>query len=298
MHILITGGTGLIGGRLLPALRAEGHTLTVLSRTSRASTDSGLKYLTWNGRSVPTEAGAQTPVDAIINLAGAGVADHRWTDAYKKLLKDSRVHATQACVAFIKAQHVKPRVLISGSAVGVYGTHRSTLLTEADPAGKDMLSEIGTAWEAAAQGAGVRTVIPRIGVVLAHEGGAFPKLMTPFKLFAGGPVGTGKQGFPWVHIDDVVGFMLWALTDEMAQGVYNLVGPEDQTNNTFSHMLGRLMNRPSGLPVPTFAIKLMLGEQAMLVTEGQRVSAARLQQAGYLFKYPTAESAVREILTH
>jgi uncharacterized protein len=296
MHILITGGTGLVGGRLVPALIGQGHTVTLLTRTPKTSSALGSSYLVWDGKTIPAIA---TEVNAVINLAGAGVADQRWTATYKQRILQSRTAATKACVQFIQEAATKPAVFISASAVGYYGSSLDQrVFTETDGPGTDFLGHVGKAWEAAAAGAGVRTVLTRIGVVLAHEGGAFPKLLTPFKLYAGGPIGSGKQGLPWIHIHDLVAGFLLVLNNHAATGPVNLVAPDRHGNASFGHVLGKVMGKPSGMPVPEFAIKLLLGESAVIVTQGQYVSADKLLGLGLQFAYPTAEAAVSELLTH
>ncbi|MDX2063695.1 MAG: TIGR01777 family oxidoreductase [Bacteroidia bacterium] len=296
MHILLTGATGLVGGRLVPALLQAGHTLTLVSRKAHPTAPAGVQYAVWDGTTLPA---LTSPVDAVLNLAGAGIADQRWTPQYKQVILQSRVQATRACVAFIRQAAQPPQVFLSASAVGYYGPRTTdTPCQETDGPGSDFLGHVGKAWEAAAEGAGVRTVIPRIGIVLAHEGGAFPKLLAPFKLYAGGPIGTGRQGFPWIHIDDVVGAMLHLLATPTATGPVNLVAPERHSNASFGQVVGKALHRPSGLPVPTLAIKLLLGESAMLVTEGQFVASDTLAALGYTFKYPTAEAALAELIAH
>ncbi len=293
MHILITGGTGLVGAHLVPALLSDNHTVTVLTRNPKPSSLQGLRFAAWDGKSIPEDVQG---VDALINLAGAGIADERWTDRYKKLIADSRVHATSACVAFIQRQAVKPQVFISASAVGYYGTHRKEVLGEDAGAGTDFLSGVGRKWEMAAVGADCRTVVFRLGVILAKEGGAFPKLIAPFKLYAGGPIGSGEQGMPWVHIEDVVGAMTFALLNNTMQGTYNLVAPDVKNNRQFAMLVGKVMDRPTAVPVPIFAVQLLLGESHVLVTEGQKVTAAKLLGTGYRFKYAEAEGALRELV--
>lgn len=298
MHILITGGTGLVGGHLVPALLQAGHNLTLLSRRPRASDKPHTAYRSWNGKQIPADL---PHVDAVINLAGAGIADHRWTPEFKQEILSSRVHATEACVRFIQQQAQKPVVFLSASAVGYYGSDhglpRAKVYTEQDPPGKDFLGSVGSAWEQAASGAGIRTVIPRLGVVLAREGGAFPKLLAPFKLYAGGHIGTGKQGFPWVHIDDVVGALLFLLGNAEVKGPVNLVAPEIHTNHSFAQTLGKVLHKPAGLPVPGFVLRLMLGESASLVTEGQKVSSEKLQALGYTYLYAEAEKAISSLVS-
>lgn len=294
MHILLTGGTGLIGSHLVPALLASGHRVTVLTRAAKPTQMEGLQFVAWNGREVPAALGA---VDAVINLAGAGIADKRWTEEYKKLILQSRIDATTACVRYIRAQATKPQVFLSGSAVGYYGTANTGLLDESSPAGSDFLGMTAKKWELAAGDAGVRTVLLRMGVVLANEGGAYPKLLAPFKFYAGGYLGDGQQGMSWIHVADAVGLIEFALTNPAVSGPLNLTAPEPLSNRAFGERLGRLLGRPAGLPVPGLVAKALLGEGAVLVLEGQRVMPAKAVQAGYAFKYPTADAALQQLLS-
>ena len=294
MRILITGGTGLIGKHLVPSLLQDGHQVVVLSRQGRAADHPALQYLAWDGRHI--DAATVGTADAIINLAGAGIADHKWTAAYKQTIIDSRVQATRAVVAFIRQQAQPPQVLLQSSAVGYYGTHPTKVFSEADGPGKDFLAKSCTPWEAEAQDAGIRTVWVRTGIVLAKEGGAFPKLLQPFKFYAGGYLGDGKQPFPWIHMQDIVNIYRFALTNPAVSGPLNAVAPEQMTNRDFAKVLGKLLGKPSGLPVPAFAIRTMLGEQAVLVLEGQHVSCQKLQALGYTFAYSHAPDAVASLV--
>ncbi|MBX3102085.1 MAG: TIGR01777 family oxidoreductase [Bacteroidetes bacterium] len=294
MKILIAGGTGLLGSRLVSRLSADGHEIRVLTRSAPVAHPSGVEFLQWDGKRLDPDAVG--PTDAIINLAGAGIADHKWTAAYKQRILDSRVHATRALVTYIHAQSQKPQVLLQASAAGYYGTHPGKVFTEADGPGKDFLAKTCILWEAAAQDAGIRTVWVRTGLVLAPEGGAFPKLLQPFKFYAGGHLGDGRQPFPWIHADDVTGIIHFALTHPQVEGPLNAAAPEQMTNRDFARLLGRLLGKPSGLPVPAFAIRTLLGEQATLVLEGQRISCQKLLDLGYSFQYPRAEAAVIQLL--
>jgi uncharacterized protein (TIGR01777 family) len=294
MRVLITGGTGLIGSALQQWLIPKGFDLVIASRKPPIEKTANVTYIEYNGKTLNSNAIGK--IDAIINLAGAHVADHRWTKEYKKVVVSSRLDATQACVNLIHELAEKPGVFISGSAVGYYGTHRTTVLEETDGPGNDFLSEVGVQWEAAAQGTGIRTVISRIGVVLSQKGGAFPKLLAPFKYYAGGYLGTGEQGFPWIHIRDVVGLMEFALTNENVSGPINFTAPEILNNREIAAILGKVLHRPCNLPIPNFVVRMMMGESAMLVLEGQKVKPAKALRLGYNFHFPRAEAAIRDLL--
>jgi uncharacterized protein (TIGR01777 family) len=298
MKVLLTGGTGLIGRRFCRQAREKGWDLTLTTRNIPKQAQEGVKYVAWDGQSI--DPNAVGPVDAVINLAGCGIADQKWTPEYKKLILSSRLNSTRACVEYIR-QHearfgTKPGVFLSASAVGYYGTHRSEPVTENDGPGNDFLSKVGVEWEAAAQGAGIRTVILRTGVVLAQEGGAFPRLLKPFKFYAGGYVGCGKQGFPWIHIDDVVGMMFWAMENPNVEGPINLTAPDLQTNRSLARVLGALIGKPSGLSVPVFVVRTLMGESAVIIVEGQLVRPQKALDLGYVFKYPDARSALKDLL--
>ena len=292
-RVLMTGGTGLIGNRQHELLTTEGYLTTILTRPARQATHPQHQYVQWDGRHIDPDLG---PQGTVINLAGAGIADHRWTPSYKKLILESRVNATRACAQWIGSQAIKPRVFLSASAVGFYPTNTAKALTEDSPPGTDFLARTGIAWEAAAQGAGIRTVLLRTGVVFAPEGGAFPRLLTPFKFYAGGYVGTGNQPFPWVHIEDVVGLFRFALENEQVSGPLNVVAPDLKTNKQVAHAVGRLIGKPSGLPVPAFAVKAIMGESATILLDGQRVEPKRATDWGYVFTFPKLDSALQHLL--
>lgn len=283
-----------MGSRLIPELLKLGHEVVNLGRTARATTTPGLIHVTWDARTIPAaEVGT---IDGIINLAGANVGESNWTAEVKKRIVQSRLDATKACVAYIKAAEHRPSVFISASAVGYYGTHYTRPVTEADAPGSDFLATTCKLWEAAAEGSGIRTIKTRIGVVMAREGGAFPKLLAPFRLYAGGYIGTGKQGFPWVHIDDVVGALVFLLTHPTAEGVFNLTAPDLTDNKHFGLTVGRAIHKPAALGIPTFIIKALMGERHIIVTEGQFAQPQRLLEHGYTFKYTTAAQAVDDLL--
>ena len=293
MHILIAGGTGLLGSYLTPHFLTKGYEVTILSRSARTSGHQKQRFLRWDGKKIPNEVGN---VDVVINLAGVGIMDGRWTEAYKKLIRDTRVESTSGCVSFIREASYKPSLFLSVSAVGFYGTKSPQALDETAPAGKDFLSLTCVQWENASKNAGIRTVIPRIGLVLAAKGGAFPRLLKPFKYYAGGFLGDGKQGFPWIHIEDIVRAFQFVMDHPTLEGPVNFAAPEIMTNKDFSQTIGKLVGKPAGLSVPSLVVKTMLGESSALLLEGQFVRPQKLMEAGFTFKYAKAEDAVKDLL--
>lgn len=293
MNILLTGGTGFIGGYLMDALTEKGHRLTILTRKKRESKHRLVSYREWDARSMPPALGLY---DAIINLAGASIGEGPWTEKRKQEILDSRLHATQACVDFIAKSPNPPKVFVSASAIGYYGAFSSALKTEGDPPGNDFPAVVTRKWEEVALQADCRTVCPRIGVVLGEGGGVLEKVAPIYRWCLGGKFGSGKQGFPWVHIKDVVGAILFALENESLSGPVNVVGPEIVDQATFSDTLGTVVARPDLFVVPKFVLQLILGEQSLLLWGGQKASPAKLQEAGYEFAYKELEAALREAL--
>ncbi|MCS6828376.1 MAG: TIGR01777 family oxidoreductase [Caldilinea sp.] len=302
MRVIITGGTGLIGRRLSRALVAEGHEVIVLSRAPEKAKDmpAGVQLQKWDGKSAEGWGALADGAGAIVNLAGAGIADKRWSRERKREIRQSRLNAGKAVMEAIAAASIKPDVLIQASAVGYYGTHTGDAqVTESFSPGGDFLSKVCFDWEAstaAAKKYGVRRAVIRTGVVLSNEGGAFPKQILPFKLFIGGPVGSGKQWYPWIHIEDQVRAILFLIADERAEGPFNLCAPNPVTNKEFSKLIGEVLGRPSFLPAPAFALKLLFGEMAMILLEGQRAVPQRLLELGFQFKYETARAALQDLL--
>jgi uncharacterized protein (TIGR01777 family) len=308
MRIVIAGGTGFLGSPLAEVYAEEGHDVRVLTRAlppgeSRHDPGTGVPGVTrvgWNpdGSAGPWAA-ALDGADAVINLAGEGIGAKRWTPQRKALLFDSRVAPTRSLVAGIASTVRRPPVFISGSAVGYYGPSGGEPKTEADPAGDDFLAHICEDWEAEArraESAATRVAVIRTGVVLERSGGALQKLVKPFKLFAGGPVGTGRQYMSWIHRIDWVEMVRWIVETPAVAGPINLTAPAPVTNREFSRALGRALHRPSLLPAPGFALSLLLGEMAgPLVLSGQRVLPARAQSLGFHFRYPEIDQAFRGI---
>jgi uncharacterized protein (TIGR01777 family) len=302
MRIIITGGTGLIGKPLSEALSASGHEVVVLTRQPEKVKDmpASVKLHKWDGKSAEGWGVLADGAGAIVNLAGAGIADQRWSADRKQAIRSSRIDAGKAVMAAIAAAAVKPKVLIQSSAVGYYGTETGDAqVTESFSPGGDFLSKVCFDWEASTAPAskyGVRRVIVRTGVVLSNAGGAFPKQAMPFKLFAGGPVGNGKQWYPWIHIDDEVRAIQFLIENENAEGAFNLSAPNPVTNKEFGKLLGEALGRPSVIPAPGFAIQTLFGEMAVVLLEGQRAVPQRLLDLGFKFKYETAQAALRNLV--
>lgn len=294
MTLLIAGGTGFLGGALTRALRAAGHRVMILTRRPQRDGD-----VHWLGRPNDTTWWhAVERADAIINLAGESIAGQRWTDERKRAIRGSRIQATTALVAAIKGVARPPAVFISASAIGFYGLHGDEVISEDSPAGSDFLADVCRQWETLAIEAAsrCRLVLLRSGMVLDRDGGALPQLALPFRLFAGGPVGSGQQYMSWIALEDWVGLVQWVLTKNHVSGPLNLTAPGPVTNQEFARVLGRVLRRPSFVPAPAAALRFVLGELAdALILGGQRVVPARAQALGYEFKYATLEPALREI---
>jgi uncharacterized protein (TIGR01777 family) len=241
--------------------------------------------------------------DAVIHLAGENVFGKRWSDPFKKVLRDSRVLGTQNVVEALSRQprnaDGSPKVLLNASAIGYYGPHQDEELTEDSPAGNDFLARLCVEWEEAArraEGYGIRVAMVRVGVVLGKEAGALSKLLTPFRLGVGGPVGNGKQWMSWIHQDDLAGLFVFALENAAATGPINGTAPHPVTNRDFSRALGRALHRPAFLPMPVFMLRLMLGEVAGVIATGQRVLPKRALGLGYPFRFPTLDEALKDLL--
>ncbi len=301
MKIAIAGATGFVGSRLVPQLQAQGHQVIILTRSpQQASNRFGQAQIVGYN---PLKSGewqqSISGCDAVINLAGEPIAEKRWTPAQKRSILDSRQLGTQKIVEAIDLATIKPQVLINASAIGYYGTSEISKFDETSPAGTDFLAEVCAAWETAAQAVtanGTRVVILRLGIVLGENGGVLGKMLAPFSAFVGGPIGSGNQWFSWIHRDDVVKLIIAALNDTKMQGVYNATAPNPTTMTEFAQTLGTVMNRPSWLPVPNFALEAMLGEGAIVVLQGQQVVPTRTLAQGFNFQYSTLKPALTAIL--
>ena len=297
MHILLTGGTGLIGRRLCKHWLAQGHKLTVLSRKP----DDVARLCGADVRGVAhfDDVGSQH-VDAVVNLAGAPIADRPWTRKRKMLLWDSRITLTEQLVTWLERREQNPGVLISGSAVGWYGDGGERELDEnAQPVSEDFASRLCIAWEETAQRAealGIRVVLVRTGLVLADEGGMLQRLLPPFKMGMGGPIGNGRQWMPWVHIEDQIALIDFLLNRDDARGPYNACAPSPARNRDFAKTLASVLHRPSFMPMPAVALRLLLGELSILLLGGQRARADRLQEAGFTFRFTDLRAALENLL--
>ncbi len=305
MKVAITGATGFVGSRLVEQLTEAGHQVLVFSRNrekaQRVFPQSAYPQLEIVSYT-PLEPGSWqdriADCDGVVNLAGAAIADERWTPERKQEILDSRVKLTENLVKAIAKANPKPGVLVNASAIGYYGTSATACFDETSPSGNDFLAQVCQGWETAALGVketGTRLVILRIGIVLGM-GGALAKMLTPFKLFAGGPLGDGNQWFSWIHRDDLVSLILYSLTHAEVEGVFNGTAPNPVQMTEFCQALGQILNRPSWLPVPSFALEALLGDAAKLVLEGQQVLPKRTQDIPFQYQYPAVQQALKEIL--
>jgi uncharacterized protein len=303
MKILITGASGLVGTALGGSLGAAGHTVCRLVRPETAPGRGGREGfdVAWNPATGEL-GGAAVGADAVVNLAGASIAEGRWTAERKELLRSSRVNTTRALVTALAKMNARPRVLVSASAIGYYGSRGDEVLNEASEPGRDFLAGVAKEWEAEAlkaEALGIRVVLARLGVVLAKEGGALPKMMLPFRFFAGGRVGTGKQWMSWISLSDAVAILRFALEKNEVRRAINVVAPEPVRNSEFTRVLARAMHRPAIFPAPAFALRLALGEMAdALLLASQRVVPQTLERLGYQFSQPELSGALSAILHH
>ncbi|HEX9444500.1 MAG TPA: TIGR01777 family oxidoreductase [Candidatus Binatia bacterium] len=304
MKLVVAGGTGFIGTALLNSLAQQGHALVVLTRrASPAGLPAGTTPIVWQPGSPGTWENvlpeALSGADGVINLAGEPIAGKRWTGAQKQKLRASRVDPTRALVDAIGRSRSKPGFLLNASAVGYYGPRGDETVTEADGPGGDFLARLCREWEDEAKKAeahGLRVVRLRTGVVLGRDGGALAKMIPPFKLFFGGPLGSGAQWLPWIHLEDEVGLIRFLLENPAARGPVNATAPNPVTMKEFAKALGGALHRPSWAPVPAFALRLMLGEMAEMLLTGQRALPAEAERLGYRFRHPALPEALRDIL--
>lgn len=295
MKVAISGVSGLIGEALRKSFAVDGFEVLALTRHKKLPP---LQTITWDIEKGRFDASALEGVDAVVHLAGEPVAQ-RWTDQTKKAIRESRVKGTRLLVEGLKSLSKRPKVLVSASAVGFYGDGGDRMLDESSPPGTGFLPDVCQEWERAtmeALGLGMRAAVVRIGIALSTHGGALGKMLLPFKLGLGGPVGGGKQWMPWIHIDDLVAAFRYVVDKEDIVGAVNATAPNPVTNAEFSRALGRALHRPAVLPAPGFALKLLLGQMSEIVLEGQRVVPKKLQESGFEFRHPEAEEALRDVL--
>ncbi|AUT03273.1 TIGR01777 family protein [Nostoc sp. CENA543] len=305
MKIAITGATGFVGSRLVERLHKQGHQILILTRNTTSAQRVFPQEVFKNVEIVaytPTTSGAwQDSIagcDGVVNLAGEPIAEKRWTEQEKQEILNSRQVVTQKIVEAIAKANPKPSVLVNASAIGYYGTSETAAFDEDSASGTDFLAQVCQAWETEARkvkDTGVRLVILRLGIVLGL-GGALAKMLTPFKLFAGGPIGSGRQWFSWIHVDDLVNLIVQSLTKPEMEGVYNATAPKPVRMNDLSQTLGQVMNRPSWLPVPGFALEALLGDGAIVVLEGQQVLPKRTLESGFEYQYTNLQPALKDIV--
>jgi uncharacterized protein len=296
MNILVTGASGLIGSALVSFLTAGGHGVT---RLVRSQPKPGEKAVRWDPMAGSIDASAFERIEAVVHLAGENIAQ-RWTAAKKAMIRDSRVKGTQVLCAALAGLATPPKVLVSASAIGYYGDRGAEILTEESPPGTGFLADVCRDWEAATEPArqhGIRVVRLRLGVVLSPAGGALAKLLPPFRAGLGGVLGSGRQYMSWIALDDAVGAIQHAIATDALQGPTNAVAPQTVTNHEFTKTLGEVLGRPTVLPLPAFAARLMFGEMAdELLLASARVQPAKLLASGYGFRYPELEGALRHLL--
>jgi uncharacterized protein len=301
MKILVTGSSGLVGTALTSALASAGHTVCRLVRPQSAGGEGAKEgfAVAWDPATGEL-GGAGVGADAVVNLAGASIADRRWTAERKALLRSSRIDATRALVNALAKMNARPSVLVSASAIGIYGDRGGETLTEESKPGTDFLARVAQEWEAEAMKAevlGIRVVLARFGIILARQGGALPKMMLPFKIGAGGKLGSGRQWMSWVTLEDVVAILRFVIENASVGRAINIVSPRPLQNAEFTKSLAKAMHRPALFPAPAFALRLALGEMAnALLLSSQRVAPQALEKLGYRFLHPDLTSALAAIL--
>jgi len=309
MRVLILGGTGLVGRALAASYASDGHEVIVLARhpSSAPTSHPSIRAVQWDGRSTAGWGHLVDGAGAIVNLAGETIGGthlgqvffQRWSPAKKRRILESRTDAGRALMEAIGAADRKPGTLLQMSAVGFYGPRPDRDLDESAPAGKDFLAGVCVAWERsteAVEAMGIRRVVVRTGLVLSTSGGLFPVVLLPFRMFVGGRLGGGDQGFSWIHAEDQRRALRWLIENEDLRGIFNLTAPEPVSNAELGRRVARALPRPYWFPTPAFLLRLVLGQKAMLVLQGQFVQPRRLLQAGFTFRFPALESALESLL--
>ncbi len=301
MYVIVMGGTGMLGRALTDALLMQQHTVSIFTREPerRRGLPPTVRLLQWTPQSPGAIAKHLREADVVVNLMGENIAAGRWTPARKRALVASRVETGRVLASAIRLAQPRPKVLLQASAVGYYGDRGDELVGESTPPGDDFLARLCVAWEASTatvEGLGVRRVVLRTGVVLSREGGALPRLLLPLRWGVGGPLGSGRQWVPWIHVADHVGAMIFLMTHERAEGAFNLVAPTPVTNAELTHALAQRLRRPAFFRAPAFALRLLFGEMSTVLLSSQRVLPNRLLDAGYAFRYPLLDAALDNLL--
>ena len=291
MKILLTGGTGFIGKSLRKDLIANDHEVTILTRARKESSER-LRFIQWDWNNHGNLTELVSGVDVVINLTGESVVNKPWSEKQKEILFKTRINPTREIAKAINNASIKPKKLISASATGFYGNTLDAKITEDSPPGSDFLANLCKQWEEEALKAETDVAILRIGIVLGKKGGALERMAAPFRMFFGGPLGSGNQWMSWIGIHDLIGLINFTLQNENVKGIINATSPNPVTNKEFSTVLGKVLNRPSFIPVPAIALKIMLGEMANILLTGQRVYPERALSYGYKFKYSNLEAAL------
>jgi uncharacterized protein (TIGR01777 family) len=300
MKFLISGGSGLIGRNFMQSRSGRADQYFVLTRSKKGDALPGtVSLLEWDGKTLGDWARIVNEVDVVLNLAGENIGDKRWSADQKKRIIESRVSSGQVLAQAVLAAEHKPDLFIQASAIGIYGTENNQVFDETSSPGDDFLAGVGKQWESSIQGlesTGTRVVFARFGVLLDKKEGAFPKMILPFKLFAGGPLGSGQQWVSWIHIEDVARALNFFVEHAETQGIYNVTSPNPVRNAEFGKQIGAVLNRPYWIPVPGFMLRLILGEMSTLVLDGQNVLPKKLLQDGYSFKYNLHTQAIQDLL--
>lgn len=297
MNFLITGGTGLVGKALLNSLMKQGHSIYCLTRSNHSTSNPNLTYIKWlSNNSITIDP--LPHIDIVINLAGYSLNSGRWTAHRKELIRNSRLEATSELMKIIEALPKKPKLFLNASAIGIYGTSETSIFTEDSPPGDDFLATTVKLWEQEADKAtsfGIRTVYCRFGLILSNRGGALPKLILPYKLFTGGKLGSGEQWVSWIHIKDVIHAINFIIVNEHINGAVNFTTPNTLKMKEVGKAIAKHFHRPHWLPVPSFLLKMVLGDMSILIAEGQNVSSEKLQKHHFTFEFNTIKKALDDL---